>query len=57
MLAKQCYEHKMGLLLYKLLHSFACSMTWLENYKTEFGNQSQISSIWLAEMATGRYDS
>jgi hypothetical protein len=32
-----------------------CKAIRAEDYKTEIGNQSQISSIWLAEMATGRH--
>jgi hypothetical protein len=28
---------------------------WLQDYKTENENQSQISRVWLAEMATGSH--
>jgi hypothetical protein len=33
------------------------SWSWAEDYKTDNRNQSQISSIWLAEMATTRHSS
>jgi hypothetical protein len=30
-------------------------MCWAQDHKTQSGDQTQISSIWLAEMPTGRH--